>query len=106
MGTAATNPKQEAHQLIDRLSTGRASAVVTLITSMLDPVDRGIANAPFEDEEISEEETCAVAASKAWLKDHEPIPNEEVLAEFGLTAEDFERMGQTPLEPEPHHPGQ
>ena len=105
MPHAATNPKQEAHELIERISVSQASAVVTLITSMLDPVDRAIANAPLEDEEISEEENRAVAASKAWLKDHEPIPNEEVLAEFGLTAEDFDRMGQTPLDPEPHHPG-
>jgi hypothetical protein len=103
---AATNPKQEAHELIDRLSTGQVIAAVGLFKAMLDPVDRAIANAPFEDEEISDEENRAVAASKAWLKDHEPIPNEEVLAEFGLTAEDFERMGQTPLEPESHHPGQ
>lgn len=106
MATAATNSKQEAHKLIERISTAQASAVVTLITSMLDPVDRAIANAPFEDEEISDEENRAVAASKAWLKDHDPIPNEEVLADFGLTAEDFERMGQTPLEPGPHRPGQ
>lgn len=106
MATTATNPKQQAHELIDRLSTGQASAVVTLITSMLDPVDRAIANAPFEDEEIGEEENRAVAASKAWLKDHEPISNEEVLAEFGLTAEDFERMSRTPLDPEPHHTDQ
>ena len=106
MATPATNPKQEAHELIERISTAQASAVVHLISSMLDPVDRAIANAPFEDEEISEEETRDVAAAKAWLKDHEPIPNEEVLAEFGLTAEDFERMGQTPLAPEPRHPGQ
>jgi len=85
MATVATNPKQEAHELIERISVAQASAVVTLITSMLDPVDRAIANAPFEDEEISDEENRAVAASKAWLKDHEPISNEEVLAEFGLT---------------------
>src|ERR1700676_2658220 len=104
--TAATNPKQEAHELIERMSVAQASAVVTLITTMLDPVDRAIANAPFEDEEISEEETRAVAASKAWLKDHDPIPNEEVLAEFGLTVGDFERMGRTPLEPEPDKSGQ
>ena len=60
---------------------------------MLDPVDRAIANAPFEDEPISEEETRAVAASKAWLAEHpgEAIPNEELLAEFGLTAEDLHR---------------
>jgi len=36
----------------------------------------------------------------------EVASNEEVLAEFGLTAEDFERMGQTPLAPEPRHPEQ
>ena len=106
MATAATNPKQQAHELIERISTTQASAVVILINSMLDPVDRAIANAPFEYEQISEEETRAVAASKAWLKDHEPIPNEDVLAEFGLTAKDFERMGRTPLDPEPRHLGQ
>jgi hypothetical protein len=93
MATVATNPKQQAHELIDRLSTGQASAVVTLITSMLDPVDRAIANAPFEDEEISEEENRAVAASKAWLADHpgEGIPHEELLAEFGINPEDLDR---------------
>jgi hypothetical protein len=106
MAIASKDTKQQAHELIERISAAQVSAVVTLITTMLDPVDRAIANAPFEDEEISDEENRAVAASKAWLKDHDPIPNEEVLAEFGLTAEDFERMGQTPLEPEPHHPGQ
>ena len=106
MAYAATNPKQQAHELIERISTTQASAAVIFINAMLDPVDRALANAPFEDEEISEEENRAVAASKVWLKDHDPIPNEEVLAEFGLTAEDFERMGCTPLEPEPHHPGQ
>ncbi len=101
MAQTSTNPKQEAHELIERMSVAQASAMVTLITTMLDPVDRAIANAPFEDEEISEEEERAVAASKAWLKDHDPIPNEEVLAEFGLTAEDFDRMGRARIEPEP-----
>jgi hypothetical protein len=90
MAQAVTNPKQQAHELIDRISTAQASAVVGLITSMLDPVDRAIANAPFEDEEISEEETRAVAASKAWLAEHpgEGIPHEEILREFGLSPED------------------
>lgn len=92
MATAATNPKQQAHELIERISTAQASAVVALITSMLDPVDRAIANAPFEDEEISEEETRAVAASKAWLAEHpgEGIPHEEILREFGLNPEDLQ----------------
>ena len=92
MAQAVTNPKQQAHELIDRISTAQASAVVGLITSMLDPVDRAIANAPFEDEEISEEESRAVAASKAWLAEHpgEGIPHEEILREFGLSPEDLQ----------------
>ena len=105
MAPSATNPKQHAHELIDRMSTGQVSAVVGLLEVMLDPVARSIANAPIEDEPISEEETRAVAASEVWLKDNQPIANEEVLAEFGLTSEDFERMGRTPLQPEPHRPG-
>jgi hypothetical protein len=55
---------------------------------------------PVEDEPISEEEARALDASKAWLKTHEPIPHEEVLAELGLTPEDFVRMSRTPLDPQ------
>jgi hypothetical protein len=96
--------KEHAYELIDRLPPTQLSAVVGLLEAMLDPLARSLANAPFEDEPISEEETRAVAASKAWLKNHEPIPHEDVLAEFGLTSEDFERMGRTPLDP--HSKGQ
>jgi len=75
---------------------------------VLDRVDRAIANVPTEDEETSEAENHAVAATKAWLKDHAPIPKAAVLAEFGLTAEDFKGMGQarpilTSPVPDPEH---
>ena len=98
------NTKEHAHELIDRMAPGQIAAVVGLLEIMLDPVARSLANAPVEDEPISEEENRAAAASKSWLKDHEPISHEEVLAEFGLTSEDFERMGRTPLDP--HGSGQ
>jgi hypothetical protein len=99
MALASTATKQQAYELIDRMAPSQVFAVVGLLKTMLDPVANSLANAPLEDEPISEEETRAVAASKAWLENNEPISNEEVLAEFGLTAEDFERMGRTPLEP-------
>ena len=89
--------KQHAHELVDRLDTGQLDAVVRLLEVMTDPVARSLANAPIEDEPISEEEIRAVEASKEWLRTHKGIPNEQVLAEFGLTSEDFERMGRTPL---------
>jgi len=106
MARVATNPKQEAHELIDRLSTGQVSAVVGLLEAMLDPVSVALANAPIDDEPVSEEEAREIAEARAAIARGEIVSNEEVLAEFGLTAEDFERMGRTPLEAEPHHPGQ
>jgi hypothetical protein len=83
--------KEQAHELIDRMAPSQVSAVVGLLETMLDPVSRAIANAPYEDEEISEEETRAVAESKAWLAEHpgQGIPHEEILREFGLSAEDL-----------------
>ncbi len=94
---AHANEKQQAYQLLDRLDAGQFDAVVHLLEVMTDPVARSLANAPVDDEPISEGETRAVAASKEWLKNHEPVSNEDVLAEFGLTSEDFERMGRIPL---------
>jgi hypothetical protein len=64
---------------------------------MLDPLSRKLANAPLEDEEISEEEERAVAESREWLQHNKPIPLEDVLSEFGLTMADWETMGKTPL---------
>jgi hypothetical protein len=106
MALTSRNTRQQAHELIDRMAPGQVSAVVGLLEVMLDPVARSIANAPFEDEPVSEEEARDIAEARAAYARGEVVSNEEVLAGFGLTTEDFERMGQTPLEPEPHQPGQ
>lgn len=106
MATVTSNPKKQAHVLIDLLSAGQASAVVNLLELLVDPVTRALANAPIDDEPVSEEEARDIAEARAAYARGEVVSNEEVLAEFGLTAEDFERMGRTPLDPEPHHPGQ
>ena len=91
MASAATNPRKQAHELIDRMAPSQVFAGVGLLQTMLDPVSRAIANAPFDDEPETEEERQAVAASKAWMAEHpgQGIPHEEILAEFGLTAENL-----------------
>ena len=94
--------RQQAHAYLDRLPAAQLSAVRSLLETMLDPLSRALANAPIEDEEISEEEERAVAESIEWLEHNESIPLEDVLADFGLTMEDLERMGRTPLGPEPN----
>jgi hypothetical protein len=98
MGTESTEERQQAHALVDSLPAEKLTAVVHLLRAISDPRARSLA-VPIEDEPISEEETRTVEASREWLKHHEPISHEEILAEFGLTPEDFERMGRTPLDP-------
>jgi hypothetical protein len=78
--------KQHAHHLLDHLAPAQVAAVVHLMEVMLDPLSRKLANAPIEDEEISEDEERAVAEAREWLKHNQPIPHEEVLAELGLSA--------------------
>ena len=66
-------------------------AAIGMLKSLLDPVARAIATAPVDDEPESEEERKAVAKSKAWFKQRggQGIPQEEVLADFGLSPDDL-----------------
>ncbi|MCC6365039.1 MAG: hypothetical protein IT165_16100 [Bryobacterales bacterium] len=61
---------------------------------MIDPVTRKLAAAPIDDEPETEEERRAVEQSKEWLRQRggKGIPHEEVLRDFGLSADDFHRM--------------
>jgi hypothetical protein len=98
MANGSTDEKQHAHELIDRMAPGQVAAVVGLLEIMLDPLARTLASAPYDDEPVSAEEAREVEAAKASLA-RGSVPHEEVLAEFGLNSEDFERMGRTPVKP-------
>src|SRR4051812_23361726 len=74
--------RQQAHAYLDHLPPEQLSAVRSLLETMLDPVSRALANAPLEDEEIGAEERQAVAEAHERLKHNNPIPHEQVLAEF------------------------
>jgi hypothetical protein len=86
--------KRHAHELIEQLPAHQLSAIVCLLEAMIDPVSRKLAAAPFDDEPESEEERRAVEQAKEWLRQRsgKGIPHEEVLGDFGLTTDDFERM--------------
>jgi hypothetical protein len=88
--------KQRAQHLLSQLAPEQVAAVVHVMQVMPDPFARMLANAPFEDEEIGPAEQAAVAEAREWLKQNEGIPHKDVLADFGLSPEDFERMGSRP----------
>lgn len=91
MASTATNPKQHAHELIDRMAPSQVSAMVSLIETMLDPVSRAIANAPVDDEPLTAECARSLTEASEWLKHNEGIPHEQVLAELGITQEEIEQ---------------
>ena len=89
---------QHAHRLLDQLGPGQLAAVVHLLEAMISPED--------DSDTLSNSERKAVAEADEWLKHNQPIPHEEVLAEFGLTMADWDNMGKDPLPEEtPHRNG-
>jgi hypothetical protein len=81
--------RQHAHQLLDQLGSGQLAAVVHLLETMV-PRDA-------DGDTLSDAERRAVAEADEWLRHNRPIPHEAVLAELGLTAADWEKMGEEPL---------
>jgi hypothetical protein len=89
---------QHAHRLLDQLGPGQLAAVVHLLEAMISPEE--------DSDTLSNAERKAVAEADEWLKHNQPIPHEEVLAEFGLTMADWDNMGKDPLPEEtPHRNG-
>jgi hypothetical protein len=90
---ARADQKRQAHELIERLAPSQVAAVIGMLEAMLDPVARAIARAPLDDEPETEAERQAVAESKAWFERQggQGISHEDVLADFGLTPNDFKK---------------
>ena len=82
--------KQYALELLDRLGPAQLAAVVNLLESFL----------ADERDTLSNSERKAISEADEWLKHNQPIPHAEILAEFGLTMADWERMASEPLREE------
>jgi hypothetical protein len=90
--------RQHAHHLLDQLGRSQLAAVVHLLETMVSPDEAS--------DTLSNAEQKAVAEADEWLRHNQPIPHEEVLAEFGLTQADWEKMAEEPLPEEtPHRNG-
>jgi len=93
-----TDTRSHVHSLVDQLPPVQLAALETILQSMLDPLSRKLAGAPFDDEPFTEEDRQAVAEADEWSKHNGRIPMEEVLADLGLTMADWESMAKTPLD--------
>ena len=84
--------REHAHQLIDRLPETQLSALVGLLETIVDPLAAALRNAPMDDEPLTPEEAAAIEQGIASLDRNGGVPMEEVLAGFGLTSEQFQKM--------------
>jgi hypothetical protein len=78
--------RQQIHSLVDLLPPAKLGALHNLLEVFLQE----------ESDTLSPAEAKAIAEADEWSKHHEPIPHEQVLAEFGLTVADWEKMSREP----------
>ena len=86
---AASTLEAKAHELLGHLGPGKLAAVVQLLEVMVHGEDE-------DRDTLSPAEARAIAEADEWLKHNEPIPHEQVLAEFGLTTADWEKLSLEP----------
>jgi len=86
--------KEHAHQLIDQMAPSQVSVVVELLEDLLDPLTLKLANAPLDDELTTAADREAIARSQRA----KIISTEELLADFGLTLEQFHHLADPAAE--------
>ncbi|MDX2268901.1 MAG: hypothetical protein NW208_12395 [Bryobacter sp.] len=86
---AVTTLEAKAHALLGQLGPNKLAAVVQLMEVMIhEDIE--------ERDTLSPAEVKAIAESEEWSKHNSPIPHDEVLAEFGLSVADWEKMSREP----------
>ena len=78
--------RHEAHVLLDLLSAEKLNVVRSLLEVMVEPLSRGLALAPVDEEEITEEVAAQLDRARQSIGRGECISHDDVLGEFGLPA--------------------
>ncbi len=87
---AVNTLETKAHELLGQLNPGKLAAVVQLLEVM-------VHNDDIEDSDtLSAAEARAIAEADEWSKHNKPIPHEQVLAAFGLSVGEWEKMCREP----------
>ena len=69
--------------LLDMLPAEKLNAVRNLLDVLVEPLDRALALASAEDEELTQETVAASDRSCTFLARGARIPHDEILREFG-----------------------
>jgi hypothetical protein len=76
--------REQAHLLLDALPDDKVAVVRNLLEVMVEPLSSSLANAPVEEEDLTDETVEALNRSRVSLARGDGIPHEEILREFGV----------------------
>jgi len=76
--------RREAHALLDLLPAEKLTAVRNLLDVLVEPLERSLALAEVETEEVTPDTAAALERGRTSLSGGEGIPHDEILREFGL----------------------
>ncbi len=87
--TGENGGNTSAVPLLEHLDAGQLAVVGHLLQVMVDPVERALAEAPPDDEPVSDRSRRRFVEGQAWFASRggKGIPMEEVMAEFGAKPE-------------------
>ena len=83
--------KRQIKDLIDGMPPDELLVIkrfIQYVRDLEDPFLRNLAEAPWDDEPLSDEDMAAIAEAEADIKAGRLIPHEEIMREFGLRSEE------------------
>ena len=83
--------KRQIKDLIDGMPPDELLVIkrfIQYVRDMEDPFLQNLAEAPWDDEPLSDEDMAAIAEAKEDIKAGRLIPHEEIMREFGLRNEE------------------
>jgi hypothetical protein len=81
-----TQERRQTHALLDLLPAAKLGAIRNLLEVFLNE----------DSDTLSPAEAKAIAEADEWSNHNAPIPHEQVLAEFGLSTQEWEKMSREP----------
>ena len=77
--------RRQAHAMLDMLAPEKLHVVRNLLEVMVEPLERALALAPVEDDELTPETVAALEAARTSLDRGEGVAYEEIRRELGLS---------------------
>ena len=89
--------RQRARAYLDCLQPEQVPAARKMLESMVSPLDRLLTTAPIDDEPVTAADRAAIEAANDPSIQSKAVTTEDILADFGLTRNEFDQLPLRPI---------